>query len=218
MGEVVVADEVDAAELGLVHAQVVGGGLHHPLLEEHRLGDPERAAVGHAARRLVGVHPPCLEMGVGDVVTGERRVHEPDLELRRLGIGEEGAVVGCRLHPHPEDPTVLAQRQFAVQIDVTGETGRDQVAGPVLDPFHRPFQEDRGQDRCHIPRVHRHLVAEPAPDVRGDDPDHLLGQLGDQSHRGPDDVGCLGRHVDSQLGCRPVEIGDRPAALDRRRM
>ena len=41
MGEVVVAHQVDAAELGLVHAQVGGGRLHHALLEVHGLGDPE---------------------------------------------------------------------------------------------------------------------------------------------------------------------------------
>ena len=43
------------AELGRVDAEVRGRGGDHALLEEHRLGDPERAPVGDAAGRLVGV-------------------------------------------------------------------------------------------------------------------------------------------------------------------
>ena len=52
----------------------------------------------------------------------------------------------------------------------------------------------------------------------GNDPDHVLGQLGDQRDRGPDDVRRLRRHVDGQLRRGPVEVRDRPAALDRRRV
>src|SRR5437879_1332707 len=48
--EVLVADEVHPAERGLVHAEVAGRRLHHAFLEEHRLGDPERAPVGDPAR------------------------------------------------------------------------------------------------------------------------------------------------------------------------
>ena len=163
--EVVVADEVDPPELGLVHPEVVGGGLHHAFLEEHRLGHAERAAVGDAARRLVGVDAAGGEVRRRDVVAGERRVHQPDLELAGLRVGEEGAVVGVGVHPDAEDLAVLAQRQLAVEVDVAGEAGGDQVAGAVLDPLHRPLGEDRGQDRHHVARVDRHLVAEAATEV-----------------------------------------------------
>ena len=149
-----------APELGLVHAEVVGRGLHHALLEEHRLGDPERAPVGDAAGRLVRVHAPGGQVRGRDVVAGERRVHQPDLELARLGVGEERAVVGVGVHPDAEDLAVLAQRQLAVEVDVAGEAGRDQVAGPVLDPLHRALEQDRGQDR------HRRSPGRPAPCCR----------------------------------------------------
>ena len=214
--EVVVADEVDPPELGLVHPEVVGGGLHHAFLEEHRLGDPERAAVGDAAGRLVGVDAAGGQVRRRDVVGRERRVHQPDLELAGLRVGEEGAVVGVGVHPDAEDLAVLAQRQLAVEVDVAGEAGGDQVARAVLDPLHRPLGEDRGQDRHHVARVDRHLVAEAAAEVGADDPDHVLGQLGHQRHRGADDVRRLGGHVDGQLLRRPVEVGDRAAALHRR--
>ena len=218
MREVVVADEVHPAELGLVHAEVVGGGLHHALLEEHRLGDPERAAVGDAAGRLVRVHAPRGQVRGGDVVAGERRVHEADLELARLRVGEERAVVGVGVHPDAEDLAVLAQRQLAVQVDVAAEAGGDEVAALVLDPLHRALEQDRREDRHHVAGIDRHLVAEAAAEVGRDDADHVLGKLGHQRHRGPDDVRRLRRHVDGELRRRPVEVGDRAAALDRRRV
>jgi len=71
--EVVVPHEVHPAERRLVHPQVVGRGLDHALLEEHRLGDPERAPVRHAARRLVGVQAARREVRGGDVVGGRTR-------------------------------------------------------------------------------------------------------------------------------------------------
>ena len=119
--EVVVLDEVLAAELGLVHAEVVGRRLHHALLEVHRLRDPERAAVGDTPGGLVRVDAPGREVGGRDVVAGEGRVHQPDLELARLGVGEEGAVVRLGVHPDTEDLPVLAQRHLAVQVDVATE-------------------------------------------------------------------------------------------------
>ena len=216
--ELVVPDEVHPAERGLVHAQVVGCGLHHPLLEEHRLGHPERAPVGHPAGCLVGVAAAGHQVGGRDVVGRERGVHQADLELAGLRVREERAVVSVGADPHPEDLAVLPQRHLAVQVDVPGEAGRDEVAGLVLDPLHRPLQQDRGQDRADVAGIHRHLVAEPAADVRGDDPDHVLGQLGDQRYRGPDDVRRLGGHVHGELGRGPVEVRDRPAALDRTRV
>ena len=108
MREVVVAYEVDTTELSLVHAQFVGGGLHHSLLEEHCLGDAERAAIRDASRCFVRVDTPSREMRRRDVVTRECGVHQPDLELRGLRVGEKRSVVGVRVHPHPEDLSVVA--------------------------------------------------------------------------------------------------------------
>ena len=213
--ELVVAHQVDPAELGLVHAQVVRGGVHHPFLEEHRLGHPERAPVRDPAGRLVRVQPPRGQVRDRNVVTAERRVHEADLELARLRVGEERAVVGQGAHPHAEDLAVAAQRQLAVQVDVPGEAGGDQVPGLVLDPLDRALQQDGSQDGADVPGVDGDLVAEAAADVGGDDPDHVLRQFGDQRDRGPDDVRRLGRHVYGELGRGPVEVRDRAAAFDR---
>ena len=216
--EVVVPHEVHPAERRLVHPQVVGRGLDHAFLEEHRLGDPERAPVRHAARRLVGVQAARREVRGGDVVGGERGVHQADLELARLRVGEEGAVVGVGVHPDAEDLSVAAQRHLALEVDVPRETGGDEVARLVLDPLHRALKQDRGQDRADVSGVDGHLVAEAAADVGRDDPDHVLGEFGHHRDRGADDVRRLGGHVDGELRGRPVEVRDGAAALDRRRV
>ena len=147
--EVVVADEVAAPELGLVHAEVVGGGLHHALLEEHRLGDPERAAVRDAAGRLVRVHAAGGQVRGRDVVAGERRVHQPDLELARLGVGEERAVVGVGVHPHAEDLAVLAQRHLAAAGRCRGAKPVE-IRLPVLSSIHFTGRSSRIEARIDM--------------------------------------------------------------------
>ena len=153
-----------------------------------------------------------------DVVTRERRVHQADLELRWLGVGEERSVIGVGVHPHPEDLAVVAQRHLALEVHVATKPGRDQVAGLVLDPLDRALEQDRRQDRRDVAGVHRDFVAEATTEVGGDDPDHVLGNLGNQRDRCADDVWSLRSHVDGQLRGGPIEVGDRPARLDRRRM
>src|SRR5487761_817290 len=93
-----------------------------------------------------------------DVVGGEGRVHQADLELARLGIGEERPVVGVGVHPDGEDLAVPAQCHLAVQVYVPREPGGDEVAGLVLDPLHRPLQQDRGQDGADVSGVDGDLV------------------------------------------------------------
>ena len=117
-----------------------------------------------------------------------------------------------------EDLAVGAQRHLGVEVHVAAEPRRGQVAGLVLDPLHRLAEQDRGQDRRDVAGVDRHLVAEPAADVRRHDPDHVLGQLRDERHGRPDDVRRLRRHVDGELAGARVVVGDRAAALDRRRV
>ena len=216
--ELVVGEQVDAAELGGVDAEVGGRGGDHALLEEHRLGHPERAPVGHPAGRLVRVVALRGDEPDRHVVASERRVQQPDLELAGLGVGEERALVGVGVHPDGEDLAVGPQGHLRVEVHVAPEPRRGQVAGLVLDPLHRLADQDRGQDRGDVAGVDRHLVAEAAADVRRHDPDHVLGQLRHERHGRPDDVRRLRGHVDGELAGARVVVGDRAAALDRRRV
>jgi len=116
------------------------------------------------------------------------------------------------------DLAPVVDGQLALEVHVPGETGGDEVAGLVLDPLDRPADEDRRQRGDDVAGIDGDLVAEPSADVGGDDPDHVLGQLRHQRHRGADDVGRLRGHVDRQLGGGRVVVGDAAAALDRRRV
>ena len=68
VGELLRLDEVLEAELGRVHLQLVGQDVDHALDHVHGFGDPERAAVGDAARRLVGVDAVYLDVRRREVV------------------------------------------------------------------------------------------------------------------------------------------------------
>ena len=145
-------------------------------------------------------------------------MHQADFELARLGIGKERAMVGVGVHAHAQNAAVPAQRHLALEVDVAAESGGDEVPALVLDPLDGAFEQDRSPDRHHVARIHRHLVPETAAEVGRDDADHVLGQLGHHCHCGPDDVRRLGSHVHGELRGRPVEVGDRTAGLDGRRV
>ena len=125
-------------------------------------------------------------------------------------------MIGRGMHPHSEDLPVFAERHFPLQVDVASETGRDQIAGLVLNPFDRTFGEDRRQDRNDVAGVHRDLVTETTAEVGADDPDLMLRQLRHHGHRRSNDVRGLRGHVHGQLAGRAIEVRDRAARLQRR--
>ena len=215
--ELVGADEVLQAQLGGVDAELVGGRLHEPLDQVGRLRDPERAAVGHAAGRLVRVGAVRLHVRDRDVIGAGHDVEQARLALRRLGVGEEGAVVGEQLHAQSGHPVAL-HRQLALHVVVPGEARGDQVAGAVLDPLDRLSDQERGGRGHHVAGVDRHLVAEAAADVGRDDPDLVLGQPGHHREQRAVRVRCLRGHVDRGLAGGGVHVRHAAAALERRRM
>ena len=210
-------DEVLRPEVGRVDAQLVRRRLHQALDQVRRLGHPERAPVGDAARGLVRVRADRADVGSRDVVGARADVEEPGLEVGRLGVGEERAVVGEERRAQPRHAAVL-ERQLAVHVVVAREAGRDQVAEAVLDPLHRPADEQRGRRRDDVARVDRHLVPEASADVGRDDPDLVLREPRHDREQRAMDVRGLRRHVDRRLAGRRVDVGDAPAALERRRM
>ena len=70
-------DQVLQPQLGGIHAELVGEAVDHPLDQVHRLGDAERAGVGDAARRLVGVDAGDLAVRGRVVVRAGEHVEEP---------------------------------------------------------------------------------------------------------------------------------------------
>src|SRR6266700_4335757 len=207
VGELLWLDEVVAPEVGRVDAQLGGGLLHQPLDQETRLGDPERAAIGDPAGGLVGVDAVHLAPGGRHVVGAGEDVEQPGGEFARLRGGVEGAMVGDHPGAQPEDPAVRVERHLAVHVVVAGEAGGDQVAGAILDPLHRPAEQQRRDRGDHVTRVDRHLVAEAAAKVRRDDADVLLRQAGDQREQGAVRVRRLRGHPDGRLAGGGVDVG-----------
>ena len=144
-------------------------------------------------------------------------MEEADLELGRLGVGEERALVRDEGGAQAGDPAVL-DRQLAVHVVVAREPGRDQVSRAVLDPLHRPAEQERGRRGHDVAGVDRHLVAEAAADVGRDDTDVLLRQARHEGEQRPDRMRRLRGHVDRGLAGRRVDVRHAAAALERRRV
>ena len=111
VGELLGLDEVLEAQLGGVDADLVGEDVDHALDHVHRFGDAEGAAVGDAARRLVGVDAVDLDVGRLQVVGAGGDAEEAGRELARVGGGVEGAVVGDGDHVERGDRAVAASRR-----------------------------------------------------------------------------------------------------------
>ena len=216
--ELLGAQQVLHPQLGGVHAELVGETVDDALDQVHGLGDAERAGVGDAARRLVGVDAGDLAVGRAVVVRAGEDVEEPGRVLRRLGGGVERPVVGDDVDADAEDLAVAGRRDLAVHVVVAGEAGGHQVGAAVLHPLHRALGDDRPDDGEHVAGVDRHLVAEATADVRRDDLDLVLGDAGDERVDGAVGVGCLARDVGGELAGDRVHGGDRAARLHRRRV
>ena len=205
-------------QLRRVHLQLGGQQVDHPLDQVHRLGDPERAGVGDAAGRLVGVDALHRAVRGLQVVAAGEDVEEAGRELGRLRGAVERAVVGQHVDLEAEDLAVPGRRDAAGHVVIPGEGRGHQVLAAVLHPLHRPAGDDRADDRQHVAGVDADLVAEAAADVRGDDLDLVLRDAGDQRvDRAVRVRGLVGR-IDQQLAGHRVHAGDRAAGLHRRGM
>ncbi len=127
----------------------------------------------------------------------------------------ERAVIGQRRKSQRLDAAVLVGREFANAVVVARKAGRRDVLDARLDPLDRHARDDGRDDRDHVPRIHRHLVAEAAADVAADDADLALGQAREHRNDGTQQVRYLRRDVNRQLAGDLVERGDAAAGLHR---
>ena len=215
IGELLAADEVLHAQLGRIHAELLRQDVHGALDAVGGLGDAERAAIGDAARRLVGVDAVDRAVGDREVVGAGDDVEEPGRPLAGIGAGVEGAVVGQHMHAQARDLAVLGRGDLRGHVVVAREGGGRQILDPVLDPLHRPARHDRGDDGADIAGIGADLVAEAAADIGRDDVDLVLGDLRDQRRHRADDVRRLEGAPHRQLALDLVEGGDALAGLER---
>ncbi len=145
-------------------------------------------------------------------------MEEAGRELGRLRGAVERAVVGQHLHPDRLDAAVAGRGDLAAHVVVAGEGGAHEVLGAVLHPLDRLAGDDRADDRTDISRINPDLSAEAAADVRRDHPDLVLGQPGHHRVQRAVRVRRLRRAPDRELAGDLVEVGERAARLQRRRM
>ena len=215
VGKLLAPDEVLQAQLGRIHAELLRQDVHAALDGVGGLRDPQRAAVGDAARRLVGVDGIHHRVGDGKIVGARDDGEEAGRELGRVGAGIEAAVVGDRVHAQARDLAVLGGGDLGRHVVVARERGGGEVLDAVLHPLHRLARDDGGDDGADVAGIGADLVAEAAADVGRDHVDLVLGDLGDQRGHRADDVRRLERAVDRQLALDLVEGGDALAGLER---
>ena len=164
-----------------VHAELSGQVIHHPLHGQahERLADAPvgagRALVGHHRVDLVAHHRDSVAVG-----------QVPELQDRvDGGVQDIGPLVGDVPHLHSQDMPLAVQRRLDIHDAVAGVDERHQVLAAVLQVLHRlaaaQLRQQGGDDQVlGLP-----LVAEAAPDVRGDETDLGMGEaqaVGDDGH------------------------------------
>ena len=177
VGELLTPDQVLDAELGGVHAEFLRHDVHGAFDAISGFGDAERAAIGDAARRLVGIDAVDQHVGGWKIVGTADDAEQPRRPFGGIGAGVERAVVGDGVAAHGRHFAVLGRGDFHIHVEVAGERRRREVLDAVLDPFHRNAGHDRGDDRADVARIGADLVAETAADVGGDDVDLVLGNF-----------------------------------------
>src|SRR3972149_4823697 len=130
-----------------------------------RLSAAERAAVGDAAGRLVGVDAVDLDERIGEVVGAGDDVEQAGRELRgvrrRVGV----AVVGDGLDLEAGDAAFLRGAQLGVDVVVAGERVRLEVLRAILDPLDGLSGGEAGHHGQDVARIDRHPAPQAAADV-----------------------------------------------------
>ena len=132
IGKLFALDEVPQTEFGGVQFELLGEDVHGAFDAIGGLGHPERAAVGNAARRLVGVDAIDRTIGHREVIGTGYDVEETGGPLGGIGAGIKSPVIGKNMHAKSGDFTVLGRGDFRRHMIIAGEAGggRGSQCGP----------------------------------------------------------------------------------------
>ena len=205
-------DQVAAAELDAIEAELARGDVEQPLAEEIGFIAP-RPAIG-SRRRLVGHHQ-------GDVDTHVRNTVGPGQHLRDVARGgrtvgaDVGALVGVGLPAQREDGTVRLAGDLQLALGVAGVIGGGEMLAAILDPLHRSARAASGERDEKILRVELAARAEAAADVVFHHADGPFRQSNLPRQHAPVHEGDLGRAVNRQLTARGIPFCQQAARLHR---
>ena len=204
-------DEVLAAELQPIHAELVGEIVHRPLDHVGRLGT-SRAPV-RVGRRRVREDARELDAVVRDRVrprvdpgAEKRDPRRDELEVRAHRGRDPGAAV--------RDRAVLLRSERVLGDEVPAVDRRDVVLRALLDPFHGSAEAAAEGEREELLGVDVELRAEAAADVGRDDADLRFVEAERRRDEHAQDVRDLRRRVERHVarGAGKREYGAR---LDR---
>ena len=205
-------DPVPLPDFERVQSNFHGELVHEPLDGEGRLGAPG-AAVG-VGGHLGGEHPAAAErVGVHLVDGGE---HE-GAEDRDTGGDQHqvGAHVGEQVDLQAADPAVGVSGEPQLLPLVPAVVHGHVALAAGLGPLDRPPELAGDQDGQHLFGRHLQLRAEPAADVRRDNPQVLLRDPRHQGQHDAENVRDLGRGPQRELAAHAR--ADHRARLHRRR-
>ena len=228
------ADQVAAADLDAVDADMRGDRIHQPLAHEGGLIAPRRA-IG-AARRLVG------QADMADGAIGRHAIGPRQHGCGQIGHGRRvrahiGAVIVKEFVVDREDAAVGIDGGADVMLLLARMVGGDQVLAAVLDPFDGLLEGESGGADQHVFRIdfaadaeaasnmafiEMHIVARAADhlrDVVAVPPRHLGGAVHFQNIAAfvvtGDGATRFHRHAGMAAG-RQRERNDRVRRLERR--
>ncbi len=215
IGHLLRRDEIAAADLGGIEAELARCGVEQPLDEIDRLGPPG-AAIGRG-RRGMRQHRVQVEIDRLDVVDAGRDPgpdHELDDDPDRARIG---AHVAERVDAIGQHLAVGIERELGMALDIAPVRRCQKLLDPLRRPFHRTLQQPRGIADDEILGIEAGLHAEAAADIADDDA-HLLGRQAEQiAQRVARAGGHLAREAQRQPVARGIVIAERAARLHRRR-
>ena len=174
VGDLLGLDEVLAAQVDGVHAQVPGHHVEHALAEVAGLV---------AARGPVGAHPHLVGHDAADVgLVGRDPVgagqHAGGGGRHQPAVGADvGAHVAVDVGAHAQQRAVLARGDLQLAAHLPRVVGGHQVLAPILDPLDRPPELHGGVGDQVVLRVELAADAEAAAHVGLDEVDTVLRHL-----------------------------------------
>ena len=204
-------DEVAAADLGRVHADLGGEHVDRALDQRGRLRAPG-AAVG-ADRRRVGHDRVEVEVDLRDLV--DAAGHQAGQHRHQRGVGGIGAAVGDHAHLQAGDLAVARAADLDVLHLRAAVLHLEHRLRARLDVAHGLAELARERDDDDLLRVARDARAEAAAGRGRDDAQLLVLDPGRGADRGLVGVRALARREEDEAAGLRVRLGQRGARLHR---
>ena len=205
-----VRDQVAAAQVDPIDAEVARHDVEEPLAEEIRL-EAAGPAVG-ADRRLVGQQQRNVDVDILDAIRPGHELRDIARAHRPVGA-HVGADVDIGMPAQAEDGAVARAGDLHVALRLARMVHGHEMLAPVFRPFHRTSAVARRERDEKILRIEFAARSEPAADVVLDQLDRAFGQGHLPGERAAVEEQHLGGAGERELPARGVPFRQQPARL-----